>query len=314
MAMLLGGPMIWTYRLTLYLVFLAVAIANGSYAACIGAVALALMLLMTTNLPGRPKAWQPSPWFVSLITETLDGASYYATCELRGDLDKVKPGRTIYAQHPHGLLTAGFTWTLFWNLSFHKRCGRIGFLLDEGLRLKSPFFRLMCDWFESPTRWAGAATKKVMQAAMAQGESLAFTPGGFQEATICKQGADRVYIKHRQGFIKYALQQGYAIVPCYTFGESDTYATFSGLLGPRLWLAKNNIPAVAFWGHWLCPLLPLPVDVITYLGEPLQLPKITEPTRAEVSTWHAKYMDALQATFDKNKEAVGKPDAVLEMW
>jgi len=314
MAMLLGGPMTWTYRVTLYSVFLAVAIADGGHAACIGAGALGLMLLMITNLPGRPKAWQPSPWFCSLITETLNGASYYATCELRGDLDKVQSGRTMYTQHPHGLLAAGFTWTMFWNFSFHKRCGRIGFLLDEGLRLKSPFFRLMCEWYESPTRWAGAATKKVMQATMAKGESLCIIPGGFQEATLCKKGADRVYIKHRQGFIKYALQEGYAIVPCYTFGESDTYATFNGLIGPRLWLARKNIPAVAFFGCWLCPVLPSPVHLITYLGEPLQLPKIAEPTTADVATWHAKYIVALQANFDKNKKAAGRPDAVLEVW
>ena len=81
--------------------------------------------------------------------------------------------------------------------------------MDEGLRLKAPTFRLMCDWYEGPKRWAGAATKAVILKAMATGESLALLPGGFQEASICKQGADRVYIKHRQGFIKYALQEGY---------------------------------------------------------------------------------------------------------
>lgn len=35
--------------------------------------------------------------------------------------------------------------------------GRIGFLLDEGLRLKAPTFRLLCDWFEGKDRYAAPA-------------------------------------------------------------------------------------------------------------------------------------------------------------
>lgn len=316
MAALLGGPMNWLYRLALYGVYLAVAIADGgSNHSLLGCGMLALMLLMITERPGGPKAWPPSPWFCTLITERLNGASYYATCELRGDLDKITPGRTLYAQHPHGVLTAGFTWTMFWNFAFHERTGRIGFLLDEGLRLKSPTFRLMCDWFEGPNRWAGAASKSVIKAAMARGESLALIPGGFQEATICAHGVDRVYIRQRLGFIKYCLQEGYAVVPCYTFGESDTYWTFTACLSQRLWLAKHNIPACAMVGHWLCALLPRSgVHLITYLGEPLQLPRIAEPTQADVAAWHGKYVDALKATFEANKKAAGKPDAVLEIW
>lgn len=31
---------------------------------------------------------------------------------------------------------------------------------------------------------------------------------------------ERVYLRQRKGFIKYALQHGYTLVPGYTFGES----------------------------------------------------------------------------------------------
>jgi len=315
MVVLLGGPTLWAYRLAIYFVFVSFAFVSGGGSAYVGCVALAIMLMMITQRPGGPKAWQPSPWFCRLITESLGGTSYYASCELRGNLDKITPGRTLYAQHPHGLLTAGFTWTMFWNFAFHERTGRIGFLLDEGLRYKSPTFRLMCDWFEGPKRWAGAATKGVIKQTMAKGESIALIPGGFQEATICKHGVDRVYVKKRAGFLKYCLQEGYSVVPCYTFGESDTYLTFTGLLGPRLWLAKRNIPAAAMVGHPLCPVLPRPgVHLITYMGEPLQLPRIPEPSAADIQEWHTKYIAALQRTFDENKAAAGKPNAVLEIW
>ena len=68
-------------------------------------------------------------------------------------------------------------------------------------------------------------------------------------------------------------------------------------------------------GHRLCPLLPLPgVSLVTAVGEPLQLPCIAKPSKLDVEKWHAKYIEALQATFDAHKAAAGRPDAVLEIW
>ena len=54
--------------------------------------------------------------------------------------------------------------------------------------------------------------------------SLAIIPGGFEEATLHCQGVDRVYMKKRWGLVKYALQNGYAMVPIFAFGERDTYS------------------------------------------------------------------------------------------
>ena len=205
---------------------------------------------------------------------------------------------------------------MFFNEEFHKRCGRIGFLMDEGLRVKSPSFRLMCDWVATDKQWAGAATKRVMLKAMAEGKSsLALLPGGFQEATLCSRGKDRVYVKNRAGFVKYCLMHGYSIVPCYTFGESDCYKCFSWLLGPRLALAKRNIPAAAMWGAWWCPMLPRSdAELITFIGEEIKLPKIAEPSKDEIKKYHGQYIHALQALFDKHKAEAGSPDAKLEVF
>lgn len=41
-----------------------------------------------------------------------------------------------------------------------------------------------------------------------------------QEATITCKDVDRVYIKERKGFVKYALEYGYDLVPAYTFGDA----------------------------------------------------------------------------------------------
>merc|ERR1719265_2109549 len=49
---------------------------------------------------------------------------------------------------------------------------------------------------------------------MKSGESpLALVPGGFQEATLSCCGHERVFLKTRKGFVKYALRHGYALLP-----------------------------------------------------------------------------------------------------
>ncbi|CAE8637060.1 unnamed protein product [Polarella glacialis] len=290
---------------------------SGRARAAAGAFTLAVMLAMVTEVPGRPKDWKPWPRFCKLISKDLDGRSYFTAAELGGALDQIKPGKNLFAVHwhPHGILTAGYTWNLFWNFDLHERTGRIGFLCDEGLRRKMPTFRLMCDWYENKNRYADSATKEVIMEAMKRGDSLALLPGGFQEAVICARGKDRVYIKKRAGFVKYCLQHGYRITPVYNFGESDCYHTFRPFLSIRLWLAGQNIPASIMFGNPFCPLLPLrSTSLHSVVGPPLELPQIADPTREQVAEWHNKYMEALTTLFDKHKAETGRPDAVLELW
>ena len=52
------------------------------------------------------------------------------------------------------------------------------------------------------------------------------------------------------------MQHGYAVTPVYTFGETDTYYTFTGMLKQRLMLNKQNIPGVLFFGEPWVPLFP----------------------------------------------------------
>lgn len=231
MAASLAGPPSWHFRLGLYATLLGLsAPLNGAWGYG-GALTLAILLMMVTSRPHGPETWRPQSSFYEFVAEYLDGRSYFDKCELRGALDRIPPQRVLLAAHPHGIFSAGWAWNLFWNSDLHDKAGPITFLIDEGLRLKCPTFRLLCDWYAGPKRRAGAATKKVIKQLMATGESLAILPGGFQEASICKFGVDRVYVRQRTGIVKYCLQEGYSIVPCYTFGESELYTTFTGLLG-----------------------------------------------------------------------------------
>ena len=110
------------------------------------------------------------------------------------------------------------------------------------------------------------------------------SPGGFEDATLHAKGLERTMMRPRKGLIKYALQHGYAVTPVYTFGESDTYYSFTGLLEQRLALNKYSIPGVAFFGWWKCPVFPrLESEILTYVGPPLQQQSVTRTRLDEQS-------------------------------
>lgn len=63
--------------------------------------------------------------------------------------------------------------------------------------------------------------KKIMK----NEENIMFIPGGFEEATITDYNRNKIFVKARTGFIKYALDFGYSIIPCFALNENKLYYT-----------------------------------------------------------------------------------------
>eukprot|EP00656_Telonema_subtile_P002555 TRINITY_DN11144_c0_g1_i1.p1 TRINITY_DN11144_c0_g1~~TRINITY_DN11144_c0_g1_i1.p1 ORF type:complete len:235 (-),score=59.72 TRINITY_DN11144_c0_g1_i1:191-895(-) len=144
---------------------------------------------------------------------------------------------------------------------------------------------------------------------------LGILPGGMEEVALYEKGKERVYIKKRAGFIKYALQHGYLLVPAYTFGECDTYRTLGG--GKLLdWMQKRlGVILPVFWGpHWWCPLLPdSEVQIHTVVGNHFKLPKIPEPTPEQVKEYHELYISKLTELYNRYKGRFGHKERELEL-
>jgi len=252
----------------------------------------------------------------------VDLTRYYRKCELRGpNLGKMAKEKTLFMFHPHGVLASGFVVNGCWGRHFNaltaekdldepRNTGTV-FLIARNLREYAPLFKVLCDLsgrLESATR--GNILKL-----MGKGRNLAIIPGGFEDATLHTRGKERTMMRPRKGLIKYALQHGYRVTPIYTFGESETYHTFTGLLKERLALNKYSIPGVLFFGWWKLPIFPrVDSEVLSFVGPPLQLPTLPEPSPADVDEWHGKYLQALTDLFDAHKAEAGKPHAKLEIW
>jgi len=288
----------------------ALAAKGGSTGALVGAALNSFFVWLVTC-----PTFSHSPRMVKLFTETLCQRKYFARCELRGELESIKPGKVCYGVHPHGIITAGFSWNFFWNTAFNDKAGKVSYFIDVNLRYRVPGFRQICDIWQTEKRQCYDASKSSMQKAMKRGDALVLIPGGFEDATIMEYGKDRVALKKRKGLVKYCLEHGYKMVPTYTFGESDTYFTFTGFLKQRMKLNKYGIPAVGFLGNPFMPSLPrADACILSFVGAPLELPQIDKPTSEDVDEWHGKYLAALEALFDKHKADAGKPNAKLEIW
>lgn len=241
-------------------------------------------------------------------------ADFYEQAELRGHLDNLAKGKSCFAFHPHGCLAAGFTVNGCYNPDFVKAAGKVNWLCDANLRYKNPFFRWMCDASRRDDHAILAADKNTFQKLMKEGENVAIIPGGFQDAVAAAYGKDCTVLKKRKGFIKYCLQYGYKLHPVYTFGESETFFTFTGFRKLRMKISEQNIPMIAFFGWPLFPILPRPSSkLFTYVGPALDLPHKPEPTKEDVDEWHRKYMEALTKLYNDSRVEAGWPTSELEI-
>jgi len=201
--------------------------------------------------------------------------------------------KALLAFHPHGILCCG--WSLNGNCNKEVLKSNVFWLGTDALFML-PVISDMLSWYN-----CGPASKQNMLRLMGKGENLALLPGGFEEATFYQRGVHRVFIKNRKGFIKYALQHGYAVHPVYTFGEERTYSALSWVMERMAFLNKYKLPAVIFAGRLFSFMPDNRAELVTVIGKPLQLPLIPSPSAEEVSQHHVEYVEALQGLFKRYK-------------
>lgn len=252
------------------------------------------------------------PWLFNFVSTWI--RDYYSDSCLRGDLASIKFGKTFFGFHPHGCLSAGFSLNGCWNPDFLRLAGKMSWLIDRNLRHVNPGFRLMAEAYETDERSIESCDSSDFKRLMSKGVSVAFIPGGFLDAVAFEYGKDVCVLRKKKGFIKYCLQYGYRLHPVYTFGECETYHTFTGFRSWRMKVAEQNVPAVAFFGWPLLPFLPRTQSkILTYVGTGIDLPLIADPSAAEIDHWHQVYMDALRKLFNEYKAEAGYPNSTLEI-
>lgn len=174
--------------------------------------------------------------------------------------------KTLLGVHPHNVYTVG--------LSLNDYAGRLGNQLICGSRmlLFTPLLGLV-------HKWGGVTTVDAanLKSLMSKGKNISILPGGFEEATLTTPKENRIFIKSRKGFIKYALRYGYNVHPVYIFGENKVFHTLERFESFRLLLNKLKLVGVIFWSRF--GLIPEPYSKInTVVGKSIKMPQMDHPT------------------------------------
>ena len=112
---------------------------------------------------------------------------------------------------------------------------------------------------------------------------------------------ETLFLASRRGFVRVAIQAGAPLLPVYHIGASQLLR-FVGW--PRLsrWLRAT----VGFWcGVWGSPL-PHRHDVVTVVGEPIDVVQCDDPPPDQVEAVHAAFCEAMVALFDSHKHLLGR--------
>lgn len=119
-----------------------------------------------------------------------------------------------------------------------------------------------------------------------------------------------------------AIQTGTPLVPVFAFGQTETYTfvrpfiDWESRLLPRskyfsLVRRMGYVPMI-FFGH-LGTAMPKRVPIHIVIGRPIEVPQQDEPDPATVQEYLNKFIDAMQAMFEKRKADAGYPNLTLEI-
>jgi len=215
----------------------------------------------------------------------------------------------LHCHHPHGAVAV-------------NGCSKGGLDLSIRAAVAPLCFRMPLCRQMMEAMGAVSSDKKLFAKYMKTGKDIAIIPGGVEEVVLSQEAREILYLKKRKGFVKYALEMGYDLLPVYHLGETQLYhvlwpQTEEWAVRLRLALAQRlQLASGLGFGTWWMPNLPrMNQKCITVYGTRLELPQIESPTAEDVDKYHGLYMEALEALYNSHRDRLpeyrGKP---LEIW
>lgn len=130
-------------------------------------------------------------------------------------------------------------------------------------------------------------------------------PGGAAESVHCTE--PRLTLLNRKGFVRVAITTGSALVPCFTFGETDLYVPLlshqgrTTAMGILRWLQKRlgvGTPIVCGRGvfNYVAGPLPRRGRLTTVIGQPIAT---VGCNACDVDRLHGQYVAAVRALYAK---------------
>jgi len=209
--------------------------------------------------------FSPNPVLMPIAAKAIAGfGEFYNKYQIRGLEHIPKAGGALMVFY-HGLVPLDF-W--YFGLKLYLETGRHPAALVDRWLFKTPGLA----WL---TRSVGgvSANKDVATKLLKQGMLVGVSPGGTREAISGRKNNYRLVWGKRLGFANLALEAKVPIIPGFTENVEGLYrAPFAELPFFQKLYEKTRLPIVPIMG---LGLLPFPVRLTTWLGEPI-VPKAGE--------------------------------------
>lgn len=254
------------------------------------------------------------PWVPKLAVFRYLKNYFPAKLHVQGKIDPAK--QYVCGIHPHGIIGVGTTTNLIIETEENgprKLLGGLDYrILTVTANFAVPLWRdlLMALGFVS-------ASRESADALLNQGKSMMVVVGGALEALDARPGLVDLTLDRRKGFVKMALRHGAALVPIFCFGENEAWDQVPN--PPGSLLRRIQMGAVKYFGfslplplgrgvfQYTFGLMPHRREINTVIGHPIEVPKIENPTDADLDKYHALYIKGLQKLFDDNKDQFHHP-------
>ncbi|CAF1099668.1 unnamed protein product [Adineta steineri] len=258
----------------------------------------------------RLQCWK---WFAEYFPIHL-----HKTCDLPPD----RP--YIFGYHPHGIISLG----AFCNFAteatgFEQKFPGINLrLLTLKANFRIPFYGFylsmmgLCDASKESCNY-------VLE--KGNGNSILLVLGGAKESLDAHPSNEYfLTLKNRKGFVRIGLANGASLVPIFSFGENDLYDQIANPRGSKVREVQIKIQkrlgyATPFFKgrgifQYAIGFMPNRRDVNTYVGEPIELPKLARDqiTPEIIDKYHGEYMESLKRLFDTHKAKHGNADATIK--
>ncbi|XP_017467287.1 PREDICTED: 2-acylglycerol O-acyltransferase 2-like [Rhagoletis zephyria] len=215
----------------------------------------------------------------------------------------------LFATFPHGVLTYG-------------SAVNAGFDIDNwlalfpGIRPKHTVLNLtyvtplLYDFFRL-SGFISVSEKSVMNHLTSRWKGDGFSSngvvivvGGAQEALDSRPGQYELSLLKRKGFVRVAIKSGAAIVPCFTFGEVDSFDRWDGKWALMWQLCVKRLTGISL------PLMkgrggfPMPFRrrIVQVVGAPIEVQQSDIPRPEYVDEIHKKVVEGVNNLFETYKQ------------
>jgi hypothetical protein len=209
-------------------------------------------------------------------------------------MNQVHGGSSFIMHSPHGVFVLGTVFNLQWRVPFGTK---FHVMISSTLL---HFGGLFVSYLERNSKLLSTDRKELLKKVKLR-EPIALTPGGFFSATQMKYDEDTEYLGF--GIVKIALANGYDLIPVWHFGETSTFYNFQVGMKFRMMLSKYGIPGIMPFGRCWAPLLPRSTPLMSVHGAPIKMPRIENPTKADVEEHAQRYCEGLKELYEKYKYA-----------